>query len=136
MVLAIAGVWAGLGVSDLLYNMAPGRTGYIIIDGAMEAYQRFGPDVCLYLLDGRAENFKADSSLNRFYSFYPKMHVVDDPRDPSCKNVICYCLQEQCKKLDPIALGYTPLTMLNSVELGCARIGSPPDATGGGPGPG
>lgn len=135
LVLAIAGVWAALGVSDLLYNMAPGRTGYTIVDGAMEAYQRFGPDVCLYLHDGRSENFKEGSSLNRFYSFWPSMHLTDDPRDPNCKNVICYCLQEQCKRLDPIALGYTPLTMLNSVELGCARIG-PADPTRAGPGQG
>jgi hypothetical protein len=121
VVLAIALVWASFGVRDLVYNMAPGRTGYTLIDGAMEANQRFGPDVCLYLPgDGRAENFVPGSALDRMYGFLPEMRLVDDPKDPSCR-VVCWCSQPQCVRLDPVALGYTPLEMLNTVELGCAR---------------
>lgn len=123
LVLVVMAVWAGFGINDVVNNMKPGRTGYTFIDGALEAHQRFAPaTVCLYAPgDGRARALAEGTEINRLYGLSPRLHFPEDPQDPACAEVLCYCSQEQCPQVDLRALGYTPEPMYNTVELACGR---------------
>jgi hypothetical protein len=117
-------LWASFGVYDIAARMKPGRIGYTLIDGAVEAHQRFDDAefVCFYLPgDGRARGLEAGSQLDRLYALTPHVKLVDDPQNPACREALCYCSQQQCASLDLAALGYVEVPLLNSVELRCGR---------------
>lgn len=128
VVLLVIAVWASFGIYDVAARVKPGRTGYTLLDGAVEAHQRFAPaTVCVYLPgDGRAQALLPNSMLDRLYGLHPRLKVVADAGDPACGEVLCYCSQAQCQRLDLAALGYTPQPMYNTVELACGRRAAPP----------
>jgi hypothetical protein len=123
VVLVVLAVWASMGIHDVVANIIPGRVGYTLIDGALEAHQRFAPaTVCLYLPgDGRADAIAPGTMINQLYSLSPRLQIVTDPSDPACSEFLCYCSQPQCQHVDLDALGYEPQRMLNTVELACGR---------------
>jgi hypothetical protein len=125
--LLLIGAWASLGVYDIAFKIKPGRTGYTLLDGAVEAHQRLAPaTVCVYLPnDGRAEALKPGSDLDRLYGLSDRMKLVPDVNDPLCTEALCYCSQEQCERVDLQALGYEPFPLQNSVEFACGRRPSP-----------
>lgn len=127
IVAPIVAAWAFLGISDIVSAVQPGILGYTLLDGAIEANQRFAaaPKVCLYLPgDARGESLSPDSELNRLYNFSEHLKVVEDEQDPACDQVLCYCSQEQCRQPDVVALGYRNVPMLNTNELRCAVRGA------------
>jgi len=137
IVLPIIAVWAAFGAYDIVAHIKPGRTGYTLLDGVVEAHQRFSDveTVCVLLRkDGRAPAFAPGSELDRLYHLTPRLRQVTDVADPACRDVLCYCPQaidpndtaateedRQSRRLDLTALGYTEVPLLNSVELRCGR---------------
>jgi hypothetical protein len=136
VVLPIIAVWASLGAYDIFAHMKPGRTGYTLLDGVVEADQRFhdAAAVCVYLRrDGRAAAFAPGSELDRLYGLAPHTRPVTELGDPACE-VLCYCPQpldpadsqatqtdRDSRTVNLSALGYTEVPMLDSVELRCGR---------------
>jgi len=127
IVVLLIAAWASFGVYDLAARIKPGRIGYTLLDGAVEAHQRFAPAaLCLYLPgDSRAEALLPGSALDRLYGLQPRLKVVSDASEPACKEVLCYCSQPACQQLDLKALGYTPQPMYGTVELACGRRSTP-----------
>jgi hypothetical protein len=121
VVLVIIAVWASFGIRNMLYDFRPGRTGYTLLDGVIEANQRFSDaTVCVFLpTDARGPLFGPGSELDRLYRLYPHVKRVSDVNDPRCRDYLCYC--PQADKLDLASLGYTEIPLLNSVELRCGR---------------
>jgi hypothetical protein len=120
--LLVIAIWASFGVSDLVYRMQPGRTGYTFLDGIVEAGQRFGDRrVCIYLSrDNWSEEFAKGGLFDRLYDLHPRLRQVADVHDPQCAEVLCYCPQID-GHLDLATLGYTEVQMLNTVELRCGE---------------
>jgi uncharacterized membrane protein YozB (DUF420 family) len=58
VILPVMALWAALGVYDVVAGIKPGLTGYTLIDGAIEAHQRFAPaTICVYMIgDPRARS--------------------------------------------------------------------------------
>lgn len=120
VVLPIIAVWASFGVYDLVTKMEPGRTGYTLIDGVIEADQRFGEQGLCVVLNNSAmlEQFGPGSDAQRLYE-YVHTEFVTRPDDPACAHVLCY--SPQIDQIDLAALGYQPLSLSNTVELRCGR---------------
>ncbi len=118
----LLGLWAGLGVYDLAYRMQPGRIGYTLLDGIVEAAQRFrGRPVCIFTSnDPWAEVYGPGGLVDRAYHLYPRVRRVTDLRDPHCEQVLCYS-----PDIDPqvslLSLGYREVAMENTVELRCGE---------------
>ena len=121
VVLVVFAVWASFGVRNMLYDFRPGRTGYTLLDGLVEANQRFSDaPVCVYLpTDLRAELFAPGSEMDRIYRFHPHIQRVSDVDDPACARYLCY--SPQADSLDLEALGYEAIPMLGTTELRCGR---------------
>ncbi|GIW39932.1 MAG: hypothetical protein KatS3mg076_0509 [Candidatus Binatia bacterium] len=119
VVLPVLAVWASFGISDVVFRMQPGRTGYTMLDGIIEAHQRFAPaEVCLYLTDDRfAGVLDPSHPVNRLYGLSPRVRRTKDLDPGSCREVLCY--SPQIDELALEELGYREVRLLNSVELRC-----------------
>jgi hypothetical protein len=127
VVLVLIAAWASFGIYDLVARIQPGRTGYNLIDGVVEAHQRFSDaPVCVYLRSrDRAASFAPGSVIDRLYRLSPHLQAVSEPNDPRCRDVLCYCPKEDEEHLpgsvDLKTMGYVEVPMLNTVELRCGR---------------
>jgi hypothetical protein len=127
IVLLLIAAWASLGVYDVVARIQPGRTGYNLVDGIVEAHQRFGDaPVCVYLRNpNRALSFAPGTAIDRLYRLSPHLEAVVEPNHPQCHDVLCYCSKEDeegtGRDVDLQALGYVEVPMLNTVELRCGR---------------
>ena len=136
VVLPVIAVWASLGAYDIVAHIKPGRTGYTLLDGVVEAHQRFSPaTVCVVLRkDGRADAFAPGGELDRLYGLSPRLVHVTEASNPACHEVLCYCPQpydpsdqratdedKATRRIDLKALGYDEVPLMNSVELRCGR---------------
>jgi len=121
VVLPVIAVWASFGIYDVVARMEPGRTGYTMADGIIEARQRFSDvPVCVYMEhDTRFPTFEPGNSYDQLYGLWPRLQIVKDINDPLCSEVLCY--SPQVEIVDLQALGYVEVTMLNSTELRCGR---------------
>lgn len=122
VVLPLIMLWASFGVYDVVARMQPGRTGYNLFDGVIEAHQRFSDaaTVCVVVSkDQFAENFLPGSDIDRMYGLSPHIRHVHDPTDPACREVMCY--SPEIDQLDLKALGMEEIPMLGSVQLRCGR---------------
>ena len=122
-VIPVIAVWAAFGVYDVVAEIKPGRTGYTLLDGVIEAHQRFAPaTICVYMIeDLRAMDLLPGSALDRLYGLSPRIQLVSTPDDPACAQFLCYCTEPRCRSVDLSARGYTEERMLNTVELRCGR---------------
>lgn len=133
VILPIIAVWASFGIYDVVARVSPGILGYTLFDGVVEADQRFADaeHVCVYLPDDpRAAALKPGSQIERLYQLSPHTVLVSDADVPECRELLCYCSQEQCRHVDFAAKGYQPLIMLNTNELTCGRRTTPPNTPG------
>lgn len=124
LVLPIVGLWAGLGIYDVVARIEPGVVGYTLLDGAIEVHQRMSDveRICFYLPeDPRGDELREGSMLDRLYDFRGHLAVVDDINDPACREALCYATEADRKHVDLAAAGYTPLRMRNTHELACGR---------------
>jgi len=120
VVVPLLALWVGLGVSDLVWNITPGRLGYTLLDGIVEASQRFrSRPVCIVLSrDPWADVYGPGGLLDRGYHLYPRVRRVLGPDDPHCAQVLCYSPQVD-EHISLLALGYREVAMQNTVELRC-----------------
>jgi hypothetical protein len=123
VILGLVAVWASFGAYDLLARIQPGRTGYNLADGVIEAHQRFADaDICIFLHDERrAMSFAPGGAVERLYQLSPRVHVVSNLNDAhaACRDVLCYCTNDGGDPIDLQALGYVEVPMLNTLELRC-----------------
>lgn len=119
--LVVVAAWAVFGVYDIATKMQPGRTGYTLVDGAIEAHRRFAPDpVCVLISkDDFAHQLVAGSVVDRLYGLTPRLVHVHDSADPRCGAVLCY--SPQIDQVDLAALGYPEVPMQGTTELRCGR---------------
>lgn len=121
VVVVICAIWAGFGAYDLVARMQPGRTGYTLVDGVIEAHQRFGgAPVCLVISQTEfVAQFAPGTKVDELYGLSPRLQIVPDPADTACATTLCY--SPQIDQFDLGTLGYVEIPMLNSVELRCGR---------------
>ncbi len=119
VVLPILCAWASFGISDVAFRMQPGRTGYIMLDGIIEAHERFARGrICVYLSDDRfAEVLDPQHPVHRLYGLSPRVRRMTALDRAACPEVLCYSPQIDQVSLQD--LGYRDVRLLNSVELRC-----------------
>jgi hypothetical protein len=124
-VLLLIAIWAAFGIYDVTARMRPGRTGYNLFDGIVEAHQRFRDvPVCVVMpRDPRSAGFARGSQLDRLYGLWPHVQHVREVTDAACGRLLCY--SPQADSIDLALHGYTEVPWLGSVELRCGRRPAP-----------
>ena len=120
LVLLLIAAWAACGVYDVTARMRPGRIGYNLFDGVVEAHQRFREPVCIVMRhDPRVQGFTRGSRLDQLYGLWPHVQHAHAFSEDACRSVLCWA--PEADDIDLGALGYDDVPLLSSGELRCGR---------------